>query len=212
VDDILGRALLDYHCGDRASRFQWERSDGIRVDQRLDIYYDGFHDLERWALDHLRSAVLDIGCGAGKHALECRRRGFQCFGYDISPRAIEVCRRRGLSALAVADAFACGLPDAVFDCVTLFSNNLSIGGTVEGVRALLGEAARVARPGARMISINRDAAAGRDAADRAYRAANQRAGRPSGQISHARLLQGRGRALVRLALRLPGRAPRLGAG
>ena len=41
--------------------------------------------------------AIDVGCGTGVLLLELRRRGCNPFGLELSERALEVCRRRGLS-------------------------------------------------------------------------------------------------------------------
>jgi SAM-dependent methyltransferase len=191
VSDFFGEALLDYHQGDRQSPFEWERSDGVRIVQPLGVYYEGFKPLESAGMANLQGRVLDIGCGAGKHALECVRRGHSCSGIDLSPLAIRVCRERGLRELHVADALACHLPSASFDSFTLFSNNLSIGGTLAGVARLLREAARLANAGARLISVNRDVSHSRNADDCRYREENRRVGKPPGQIRMRARYKGR---------------------
>lgn len=40
--------------------------------------------------------VADLGCGAGPHALELARRGYDVVGVDGSPRMVEVARARAL--------------------------------------------------------------------------------------------------------------------
>src|SRR5215475_3395300 len=42
-----------------------------------------------------RGAVLDLGCGTGRHALELARLGFAVHGIDASPRMIAHARGRG---------------------------------------------------------------------------------------------------------------------
>ncbi len=38
--------------------------------------------------------ALDLGCGAGQVALHLQGPGCEVVGIDVSPRAVEVCRRR----------------------------------------------------------------------------------------------------------------------
>ncbi len=42
----------------------------------------------------LTGALLDAGCGTGEHAMLAARRGAEALGIDVSPRAIEIARRK----------------------------------------------------------------------------------------------------------------------
>ena len=42
-----------------------------------------------------QSAVLDLGCGDGRHSLELTRRGYRVTGLDLSDELLERARRRG---------------------------------------------------------------------------------------------------------------------
>ena len=42
----------------------------------------------------LVGALLDAGCGTGEHAILAARRGAHALGIDVSPRAIEIARRK----------------------------------------------------------------------------------------------------------------------
>ncbi len=66
-------------------------------------------DVERWfgdaesadldVLDQVRPAVLDIGCGPGRHVIELASRGIPVLGIDITRGALEIARRRGAPVL-----------------------------------------------------------------------------------------------------------------
>ncbi len=63
--------------------------------------------------------ILDLGCGFGKNAIRLEALGFETFGLDIAPQAIERCRR----LVKHPDRFVVGLatslpwPDLMFDRV-----------------------------------------------------------------------------------------------
>jgi len=42
----------------------------------------------------LTGALLDAGCGTGEHTILAARRGADALGVDLSPRAIEIARRK----------------------------------------------------------------------------------------------------------------------
>jgi SAM-dependent methyltransferase len=44
--------------------------------------------------DALTGAILDAGCGTGEHTILAARRGADALGIDVSPRAIEIARRK----------------------------------------------------------------------------------------------------------------------
>lgn len=41
-------------------------------------------------------AILDIGCGTGRHSLELARRGYQCIGIDQSPEMLGIAREKAV--------------------------------------------------------------------------------------------------------------------
>ena len=94
--DAFGHALLD-HLDGCAGHELIERSDGyIEISADTETYFAELSDQQRLVVDHAVGRVLDVGCGAGRYALYLQERGLQVIGIDVSPLAIEVCRRRGL--------------------------------------------------------------------------------------------------------------------
>lgn len=49
------------------------------------------------------SAILDIGCGAGSNVLYLARRGFEAYGIDLSPGAVQAARARAARARRPVD-------------------------------------------------------------------------------------------------------------
>ena len=97
--DAYGHALLDYH----------NHKGGYEIVERDDGYFGlsggpehYFRKYEQWPtseqkpMAYVHGRVLDIGCGAGRHALYLQEQGHLVTGIDVSPLAIHVCRTRGL--------------------------------------------------------------------------------------------------------------------
>ncbi|MFQ5892475.1 MAG: class I SAM-dependent methyltransferase, partial [Candidatus Methanofastidiosia archaeon] len=72
-----------------------ERDDGYIDASDPKVYlsqYEEWSPIERKAMKHMKGRVLDIGCGAGRHALYLQKKGFDVLGIDNSPLAIKVCK------------------------------------------------------------------------------------------------------------------------
>lgn len=91
--------------------------------------------------------VLDLGCGLGRHLLLFAAEGFDAHGVDVSPTAVETCRRRlsdaGLQAkVTQAPMTALQLPRGSFDAalawnVLYHATADQIVKTVSGIRNTL---------------------------------------------------------------------------
>ncbi len=103
--------------------------------------------------------VLDLGCGAGRHAFECYRRGADVIALDLNPSdaAGVACMFAAMhaageapalaSALAVrADAYRLPFADAAFDVVIAAEILEHLPRDADAIA----EAARVLRPGGRI--------------------------------------------------------------
>lgn len=103
--------------------------------------------------------VLDLGCGAGRHAFEALRRGAQVVAYDRDPRELtkvaDVLRRMrkeetlppAAESVAIrGDALALPFPDSTFDHVIA----AEVLEHIPDDSAVAAELARVLRPGGTM--------------------------------------------------------------
>jgi len=98
--------------------------------------------------------LLDAGCGGGRNLVYFFREGYEVFGVDADPVAIEQTRRLAatLAAALPADNFrvepieAMGFPDAFAD-VVLSSAVLHFAGSDEHFDAMLHSTWRVLKPG-----------------------------------------------------------------
>ena len=95
------------------------------------------------------TAVLDVGCGTGLTLVLASERGAVPSGVDISPGLLAIARDRLPPAdLREADMESLPFGDAAFDAVTGV-NAFQFAGDP---RRALGEAARVTRPGGRVVA------------------------------------------------------------
>jgi SAM-dependent methyltransferase len=183
-EDAYGQMMLDY-LRDGSGYEIVEHDDGyfgIGAGPRL--YFSDFDDwrqTERDAMSLVHGRVLDVGCGAGRFMLWLRDRGHDVVGIDISPGAVEACRKRGL---ANAHALSIGQVSrrlGVFDTVLLLGGNMSLLGPAPHAKRNLARLHRVTSPGARLLGANRDWTKSRDGRTQEKAATNLAQGRLSGE-------------------------------
>ena len=97
--DAYGAELMAIHRGETDVEII-ERDDGYieAADGRAAYFGDAsqWPDSERTALGFLRGRVLDIGAGAGRHAVFAQQHGLRVTAIDNSPLAVRVARLRGV--------------------------------------------------------------------------------------------------------------------
>lgn len=101
--------------------------------------------------------ILDVGGGAGVHALWLAERGYEVHLLDAVPLHVEQARAASaaasapLAAITLGDARALPWPDAHADAVLLFGPLYHLTDRADRVQALA-EARRVVRPGGRVFA------------------------------------------------------------
>ena len=164
-----------------------EREDGFtQVGAGPEVYLSGFKawpSAERKSLRYLRGRILDVGCGAGRVALELQHRGFDVVGLDPSPLAARAARLRGVNDVWSMPIEKVGRKIEPFDCLVLFGNNFGILESPTRARQILSRLARETKPGARIFAESTNAYGGSAPAfDRSYYRSNKARGRSPGQV------------------------------
>lgn len=144
--DALGLAMLDYQRG--GLRGDCRYVDGAEtVDAHIHENY--FGDPSQWKgatkrlLDSLEGPVVDVGCGAGNHALYLQKRVDDVVAFDVSPGAVRAARERGVEDAVVADMFDMPFRRDRFRSAWMYGTQLGLAGSLAGVSALLAELAYV---------------------------------------------------------------------
>lgn len=183
--DLFGRVLWDYYRG-ASSDYFIRRDDNYGDRDSTARYFRSWEELpahHRCLLSHARGRVLDVGAGAGQHALALQERGLAVTAIDISPRAVALCRERGVRDARVMDAMRMTFDDTVFDTVIMMGINLGIAGSLDGLRTLLASLRRIVRPGGQILAEFNDHTATHDATHLRYQQWNVARGRYPGSIS-----------------------------
>lgn len=187
VGDAFGRVLR--RCWDAGASpgiaFEIiERDDGHVGVGDSARYFDGpelWSPAERWGCAQVAGRVLDVGCGAGRHAVNLMASGHDVVGLDVSPGAVSVACERGVRAVhgSVSNVPA-GI--GVFDTIVCLGNNMGLLGGRENARAILESLTEVARPGACLIGSGLDPYMTNNPEHHTYHDLNRRRGRMPGHL------------------------------
>jgi len=152
----LAQALLDHHRDGRPRRVVALRADGMEFEIETEEYFtlEGeLAALDRIALEQACGRVLDVGAGAGRHALALQAKGCEVVAIDVSPTCVALCRERGVRDARVCDvmALAAGATGRGPRAASGTDDAGGAGGVVP-LRALLAGLAGRLRPGGRVLA------------------------------------------------------------
>lgn len=152
--DPLGHAIIDYYYNDVKNAeitVLTDIADDDIIPVKL-LFRDvkAMPELERIALDNCKGKILDVGAGAGSHALELQNRGFEVHSIDISPGAVKVMKDRGLKHVRQIPFF--DLPkDERYDTLLLMMNGVGLVANLAGFKRFLKKADEMLLPGGQIL-------------------------------------------------------------
>jgi SAM-dependent methyltransferase len=185
-EDGYGEMLLAALDGRRATEIV-ERDDGF-VDASVlgpGLYLAPFR---RWPPHHrqamrfVRGRVLDVGCGAGRVCLHLQQRGQDVVGIDVSPGAVEVCRRRGVRDVRLLSLDDVDESLGQFDTIVMLGNNLGLLGARAHARRVLRRLHELTSDRGRIVGESRDVHQTSDPVHLGYHERNRSRGRPDGLV------------------------------
>lgn len=135
--DVFGEAIQAYKKEGLADDIHVEseelQDDLIPVNY-LFRSYDEMPQLEKLALDYCKGKILDVGAGAGPHALHLSTMKKDVYAIDTSEGSVEHLRDLNIPSDCLD---VCELKNKQFDTILLLMNGIGIGGDRDGLRSLL---------------------------------------------------------------------------
>lgn len=156
MGDAFGRAVLDTLHGERREPVEYRR-DGETEDALVGRYFatpETWPDREHTLLAGLSGRVLDLGCGAGRHALYLQDRPAvaEVVAVDVSPRSVIATWERGVERSVVSNMACLPFAAGAFDHVVCLGSQICTGTSLDDVAANLQEAARVTDTGGTLVA------------------------------------------------------------
>jgi len=159
MKDILGQAIYNHYHKKTAHKLWINNQYGPKEEMPIETYFrdeDDMPDIEWLALNECRGEVLDIGAGAGSHALVLQERGFDVTALEISAIAVEVMQTRGVKKVLTADIFE--YHEHKYDTLLLLMNGIGLTGTIVNLKTFLQPAKLLLNKGGQLIFDSSDIA------------------------------------------------------
>ena len=133
MKDLFGKAILDYQTNNSPEDLITETSISEADEMSVAYLFRNYNDmpkLEQKALQLAKGKVLDVGCGAGSHALELQNeRKLDVTAIDISENAVKACLLRGIENVKVENVLDLDSENK-YDTILLLMNGTGIFGTL----------------------------------------------------------------------------------
>lgn len=157
-EDPMGAAIRDYFRQGKSAQLKVLSS--LFDDDEMPVahLFRSYHEmppLEQRALNEARGKVLDVGAGAGCHALALQERGLDVTAVDISPLSCETMKERGVANVACVNIFNQRFQER-FDTLLLLMNGTGIAGKLSRLPQLLSRLKQLMNPGAQILIDSSD--------------------------------------------------------
>lgn len=157
--DPLGAAVLDFYNGNLQHTLISKSS--MFDDDEFPVSYlfrsfEKMPELEQKALELATGSILDVGAGAGCHALALQKMGKDVSAIDISLGAVEVMHKTGVTNARHIDFFT--LQNEKYDTILLLMNGTGIAKTVDNLPLFFNKIKRLLNKAGQVIIDSSDVA------------------------------------------------------
>lgn len=159
MKDLFGKAMLDFQTNNNPETLYTETS--ISEEDEMDVAYlfrnfSEMPKIEQKALQLAKGSVLDVGCGAGSHALYLQNeKKLQVKAIDISANAIQTCILRGIENAEEINVL--NLDETTqFDTIILLMNGIGIVGKLNRISAFLQKLKKLLKPNGQILLDSSD--------------------------------------------------------
>ena len=159
MKDLFGKAILDYQTNNLPEDLFTETSISEADEMSVAYLFRSYNEmpkLEQKALQLAKGKILDVGCGAGSHALELQNeRKLDVMAIDISENAVKACQLRGVKNVIVQNILDLDTKNK-FDTILLLMNGTGIFGTLNETEKYLQKLKSVLMEGGQILIDSSD--------------------------------------------------------
>ena len=154
----MGAAILDYQSKGKAGKLSILSSMFEEDEMPVKHLFRNLEEmpmLEQKALSLAKGKVLDVGAGAGCHALALQAQSIAVKAIDISPLSCEAMELRGVMDAECINLFDEHL-ETGFDTILLLMNGTGIAGKIENLPALFNRLKALLNKGGQILIDSSD--------------------------------------------------------
>ncbi len=156
MKDIHGKAIRDYYQKNTKGKLLLHNNYDTPEEMPVDVFFREEHELstlEHLALIECKGKILDIGAGAGAHALILQERGFDIVALENSWGCVEVMQQSGVNKVAYEDY---KVHQGKYNTLLLLMNGLGICGKLTGVAKFLQQCKKLLLPDGQILVDSSD--------------------------------------------------------
>ncbi|MHC0446912.1 class I SAM-dependent methyltransferase [Flavobacterium sp. 3-218] len=158
MKDLFGKAIFDFYTKNSPEDIITETSISEEDEMSVEYLFRTYNEMpkiEQKALQLANGKILDVGCGAGSHALSLQNeRNLEVTAIDISEKAIETCRLRGIKNVKVQNIL--DFEGEKFDTILLLMNGTGIFGQLKNCNTYLTKLKSLLNPGGQILIDSSD--------------------------------------------------------
>lgn len=158
MKDLFGKAIFDFHTKNSPEDISTETSISEEDEMSVEYLFRSYNEMpeiEKKALQLAKGKILDVGCGAGSHALSLQNeRSLDVTVVDISEKAIETCLLRGIKNAKVENIL--DFEGEKFDTILLLMNGTGIFGKLKSCNQYLNKLKSLLNPGGQILIDSSD--------------------------------------------------------
>ncbi|HEX8015445.1 MAG TPA: class I SAM-dependent methyltransferase [Flavobacterium sp.] len=158
MKDLFGKAMFDFQTNNSPEDIITETTISEEDEMSVDYLFRSYNEMpkiEQKALQLASGKILDVGCGAGSHSLSLQNdRNLDVISIDISEKAIETCKLRGIKDAKVQNIL--DFDGEKFDTIILLMNGVGIFGRLENCNKYLSKLKSLLNEGGQILLDSSD--------------------------------------------------------